>query len=173
MFRISAFLISVFVLGGWLGATKPKALNPEVFARTDLTTTLAEGIDRELRPIVSIQNGELQLIFFGATWCHVCQKQSSILEELNSKLTRYQLHITGVAILDTEENFRAHAAEHPKPVYSLFDRDNTISKLLNISSVPNVAIWNKRNGILKIFNGLISTEMLIHQLDTLTSAPQQ
>ena len=115
-------------------------------------------------------NGKVVLINFWSSWCSTCDEESYMLQEVWSEVEPSgNIQFLGVDYVDTETPASQFIAEHGMIYPNCPDLGSNISKLFEITGVPETFLIDQ-NGILKAiqigpFNSTEDLRDFINQTD--------
>ena len=143
--------ILVIVLGGLLvasgmaGASSTETSGPA----PDFTLVDRSGQSVSLSDL----KGQVVLINFWATWCGPCRKEMPLLEQLYSRYEPLGFTLLGVNVEEGDVNAEAFLAETPVSFPILFDPENQVSKLYDVSAMPSTVLVDRQGNMRFLHHG--------------------
>ena len=147
MLRLSIFAVSLFITtlfifnnsyAGELSGPAP-----------DFTLKSKSGSNLKL----SEQRGNVVMINFWASWCGPCRQEMPLLDEMYRKYKKLGFTIWGVNIEPDSSNAQRLLKDVPVTFPILFDTQNSVSKMYNVSAMPSTVLVDRNGNLRYIHKG--------------------
>lgn len=99
------------------------------------------------------KKNSLTLISFWASWCSPCIKEFPELEKFQKKYKALGFKVLGVNVDDSIQLAQKSLSQHAPQLVSIYDKDQRLLDLLNISSMPYNILVNSKGEILRRLTG--------------------
>jgi peroxiredoxin len=101
---------------------------------------------RELR-------GQVIMINFWATWCGPCRQEMPLLEQMYRKYQPMGFTMLGVNVEPDPSGAEDWLKETPVSFPILFDKENRVSKLYNVSGMPSSVLIDRKGNVRYLHRG--------------------
>jgi thiol-disulfide isomerase/thioredoxin len=92
--------------------------------------------------------GQVVMINFWATWCGPCRQEMPLLEQMYKKYKPMGFTMVGINVEEDSSGAEGWLKQTPVTFPILFDRENRVSKLYNVSGMPSSVLID-RKGIVR------------------------
>jgi peroxiredoxin len=138
----------LFGLGVLVGAVAapPSATgdSPAQLARIDLQKPLFNLDDLNRRPVsLADQHSEIVIVHFFATWCEPCREELPALNRLVARSDSAKLRVLSVSVAEVDVRVRNFVEKLPVNFPVLLDRDRSVAKDWNVSTLPTTFILDR------------------------------
>lgn len=100
--------------------------------------TLKSNSGKNIR--LSELKGQVVLINFWASWCGPCRQEMPKLQELHNKYQKLGFTVLGINVEKDASKANQIVAKGGISFPILYDSENTVSKLYNVSAMPSTVI---------------------------------
>ncbi|HEY7377501.1 MAG TPA: TlpA disulfide reductase family protein [Steroidobacteraceae bacterium] len=97
--------------------------------------------------------GQVVMINFWATWCGPCRQEMPLLEQMYRKYRPMGFTLLGVNVEPDSSGAANWLKETPVSFPILFDRENQVSKLYNVSGMPSSVFIDRKGNIRSLHRG--------------------
>ncbi|HHQ14695.1 MAG TPA: TlpA family protein disulfide reductase [Chromatiales bacterium] len=97
--------------------------------------------------------GQVVLINFWATWCGPCRKEMPLLEQLYERYEPLGFTLLGVNVEENPKDADAFLKETPVTFPVLFDPDNRVSKMYDVSAMPSTVLVDRKGQMRFLHHG--------------------
>ncbi|HEY4644834.1 MAG TPA: TlpA disulfide reductase family protein [Steroidobacteraceae bacterium] len=97
--------------------------------------------------------GQVVMINFWATWCGPCRQEMPLLEQMYKKYKPMGFTLLGVNVEPDPSGAEGWLAETPVSFPILFDRENRVSKLYNVSGMPSSVLIDRKGNVRYLHRG--------------------
>ena len=115
----------------------------------DFTLTNREGGTVTLSDL----QGQVVLINFWATWCGPCRKEMPLLEALYQRYEPLGFTLLGVNVEEGGADAEAFLKDTPVSFPVLFDPQNQVSKLYDVSAMPSTVLVDRNGNMRYLHHG--------------------
>ena len=143
--RSVLLLAGLMVAVGMAGATSVEISGPA----PDFTLKDRDGNTVSLSDL----KGQVVLINFWATWCGPCRKEMPLLEQLHARYEPLGFKLLGVNVEEGNVNAEAFLTETPVTFPILFDPENQVSKLYDVSAMPSTVLVDRQGNMRYLHHG--------------------
>jgi peroxiredoxin len=102
---------------------------------------------------LSALRGQVVMINFWATWCGPCRQEMPLLEQMYRKYKPMGFTLLGVNVEPDPSGAEGWLAETPVSFPILFDRENRVSKLYNVSGMPSSVLIDRKGNVRYLHRG--------------------
>jgi len=93
------------------------------------------------------------MINFWATWCGPCRQEMPLLEQMYKKYHPMGFTMVGVNVEPDSSGAEGWLKETPVSFPILFDRQNQVSKLYNVSGMPSSVLIDRKGNVRYLHKG--------------------
>ena len=97
--------------------------------------------------------GQVVMINFWATWCGPCRQEMPLLEQMYKKYRPMGFTLLGVNVEPDPSGAEGWLAATPVSFPILFDRENRVSKLYNVSGMPSSVLIDRNGNVRYLHRG--------------------
>jgi thiol-disulfide isomerase/thioredoxin len=97
--------------------------------------------------------GQVVMINFWATWCGPCRQEMPLLEQMYKKYRPMGFTLLGVNVEPDPVGAEDWLKETPVSFPILFDRENRVSKLYNVSGMPSSVLVDRKGNVRYLHRG--------------------
>ena len=97
--------------------------------------------------------GQVVMINFWATWCGPCRQEMPLLEQMYKKYRPMGFTMLGVNVEPDPSGAENWLKETPVTFPILFDRENRVSKLYNVSGMPSSVLIDRKGHVRYLHRG--------------------
>ena len=97
--------------------------------------------------------GQVVMINFWATWCGPCRQEMPLLEQMYRKYRPMGFTMLGVNVEPDPSGAEDWLKETPVSFPILFDRENRVSKLYNVSGMPSSVLIDRKGNVRYLHRG--------------------
>jgi thiol-disulfide isomerase/thioredoxin len=97
--------------------------------------------------------GQVVMINFWATWCGPCRQEMPLLEQMYKKYRPMGFTLLGVNVEPDPSGAEDWLKETPVSFPILFDRENRVSKLYNVSGMPSSVLIDRKGNVRYLHRG--------------------
>lgn len=115
----------------------------------DFTLTSRDGQTVSLSEL----KGQVVMINFWATWCGPCRQEMPLLEQLYTRYEGLGFTLLGVNIEEDSKLADRFLEETPVTFPILFDPENGVSKLYNVSAMPSTVLVDRAGNVRYLHHG--------------------
>jgi thiol-disulfide isomerase/thioredoxin len=103
--------------------------------------------------VLSELRGQVVMINFWATWCGPCRQEMPLLEQMYKKYRPMGFTLLGVNVEPDPAGAEDWLKETPVSFPILFDRENRVSKLYNVSGMPSSVLIDRKGNVRYLHRG--------------------
>jgi thiol-disulfide isomerase/thioredoxin len=93
------------------------------------------------------------MINFWATWCGPCRQEMPLLEQMYKKYRPMGFTLLGVNVEPDPAGAEDWLKETPVTFPILFDRENRVTKLYNVSGMPSSVLIDRKGNVRYLHRG--------------------
>ena len=97
--------------------------------------------------------GQVVMINFWATWCGPCRQEMPLLEQMHKKYRPMGFTLVGINVEEDSSGAEAWLQKTPVTFPILFDRENRVSKLYNVSGMPSSVLIDRKGNVRYLHRG--------------------
>jgi peroxiredoxin len=97
--------------------------------------------------------GQVVMINFWATWCGPCRQEMPLLEQMHKKYRGMGFTLLGVNVEPDSSGAEGWLKQTPVSFPILFDRENRVSKLYNVSGMPSSVLIDRKGNVRYLHRG--------------------
>ncbi len=97
--------------------------------------------------------GQVVLVNFWATWCGPCRKEMPLLEQIYQRYRGLGFTLLAVNVEEDSAGADRWLKDTPVTFPVLFDRDNHVSKLYQVTAMPSTVIIDRKGQVRFIHYG--------------------
>jgi thiol-disulfide isomerase/thioredoxin len=97
--------------------------------------------------------GQVVMINFWATWCGPCRQEMPLLEQMHKKYKPMGFTLVGINVEEDSSGAEAWLKQTPVSFPILFDRENRVSKLYNVSGMPSSVLIDRKGNVRYLHRG--------------------
>ena len=97
--------------------------------------------------------GQVVMINFWATWCGPCRQEMPLLEQMHKKYQPMGFTLVGINVEEDSSGAEAWLQKTPVTFPILFDRQNRVSKLYNVSGMPSSVLIDRKGNVRYLHRG--------------------
>jgi peroxiredoxin len=97
--------------------------------------------------------GQVVMINFWATWCGPCRQEMPLLEQLYSRYESLGFTLLGVNVEENSHDAESFLEDTPVSFPILFDPENGVSQLYNVSAMPSTVIVDRSGNMRFLHHG--------------------
>ena len=97
--------------------------------------------------------GQVVMINFWATWCGPCRQEMPLLEQLHQRYEPLGFTLLGVNVEEDSSNAEEFLHETPVTFPILFDPENSVSKLYDVSAMPSTVVVDRQGNVRFLHHG--------------------
>jgi thiol-disulfide isomerase/thioredoxin len=97
--------------------------------------------------------GQVVMINFWATWCGPCRQEMPLLEQMYKKYRPMGFTLLGVNVEPDPAGAEDWLKQTPVTFPILFDRENRVSKLYNVSGMPSSVLIDRKGNLRYLHRG--------------------
>ncbi|MCL4776444.1 MAG: TlpA family protein disulfide reductase [Gammaproteobacteria bacterium] len=102
---------------------------------------------------LSSLRGQVVLVNFWATWCGPCRKEMPLLEQIYQRYKGLGFTLLAVNVEEDSGGADQWLRDTPVSFPVLFDRDNRVSKLYQVTAMPSTVIIDRKGQVRFIHYG--------------------
>lgn len=136
------FLLLPLALGALATRPATAALVPQAPA-PDFRLPMPDG--RNLR--LAEQRGQVVLVNFWASWCGPCRQEMPLLDALYQRYKGLGFTLLGVNVEEDSAGADKWLRDTPVSFPVLFDRENRVSKLYDVTAMPSTVIVDRKGQV--------------------------
>jgi peroxiredoxin len=91
--------------------------------------------------------GQVVLINFWATWCGPCRKEMPLLDQIYQRYKGLGFTLLGVNVEEDSAGAENWLKQTPVTFPVLFDRENRVSKLYEVTAMPSTVIVDRKGQV--------------------------
>jgi peroxiredoxin len=137
--RMAAAVMAV--MAGMLAA--PVGAGSALPPAPDFTLPARAGGDLSLSGL----KGQVVLINFWATWCGPCRKEMPLLEQIYARYKGLGFTLLAVNVEEDSAGAEKWLKDTPVTFPVLFDRQNAVSKLYDVTAMPSTVIVDRKGQV--------------------------
>ncbi|MBC8343548.1 MAG: TlpA family protein disulfide reductase [Bacteroidetes bacterium] len=111
-----------------------------------------------------IQNSQSAMLYFWATWCHVCAKETPKMLKLSDEFPKVQF--IPVAYPESPEKMKSFIKKKKYKLNTYIDYSGNVFNKFDVKATPTVVILDQNNEV--VFNGYKSVRTYKKLLNKLT-----
>ncbi len=115
----------------------------------DFTLTSRDGQAVSLSEL----KGQVVMINFWATWCGPCRQEMPLLEQLYTRYESLGFTLLGVNVEENSKDADVFLKDTPVTFPILFDPENGVSKLYNVSAMPSTVLVDRAGNVRFLHHG--------------------
>jgi peroxiredoxin len=97
--------------------------------------------------------GQVVMINFWASWCVPCKEEMPLLEQMYRKYRPMGFTLLGVNVEPQQDKAEALLEKTPVSFPVLFDRENRVSKLYNVTGMPSSVLIDREGNVRYLHRG--------------------
>jgi peroxiredoxin len=97
--------------------------------------------------------GQVVMINFWASWCGPCRQEMPLLEKMYKKYKPLGFTLVGVNVEPDPSGADGYLKTTPVTYPILFDRENKVSKLYNVSAMPSSVLVDRKGKVRYVHHG--------------------
>lgn len=169
IFAVAGLVLAFAVVGLILtrgDASNAASSKPTVEAKEaapDFTLALIQGGNFHLGD----HKGKPILINFFASWCLPCRDEAPVLEKIAHEYGAKGVVFLGIAVDDTEEKMKGFMTKYGVTFPVGLDKTASVQKSFGLYGIPTTYFINKQGIINYFHSGIVTEELLQHELDKL------
>ncbi|GIK34592.1 MAG: hypothetical protein AMXMBFR45_11280 [Gammaproteobacteria bacterium] len=140
---LAALAVTLLMLPGLAPAAPASAPAPE------FSLPARSGGDVSLSSL----RGQVVLVNFWATWCGPCRKEMPLLEQIYQRYKGLGFTLLAVNVEEDSGGADQWLRDTPVSFPVLFDRDNRVSKLYQVTAMPSTVIIDRKGQVRFIHYG--------------------
>lgn len=105
------------------------------------------------RLALSELRGQVVMINFWATWCGPCRQEMPLLEQMYRKYRALGFTLLGINVEPDPASAEGWLKETPVSFPILFDHENRVSKLYNVSGMPSSVLIDRKGNVRYLHRG--------------------
>ena len=118
--------------------------SPAQLARNDAQKPPFNLDDLNRQPVsLADRRSEIILVHFFATWCEPCRDELPALNRLVARTDRANLRVISISVAEVDVRVRNFVEKLPVNFPVLLDRDRSIAKDWNVSTLPTTFILDR------------------------------
>lgn len=99
--------------------------------------------------------GQVVLINFWATWCGPCRKEMPLLDQIYQRYKSLGFTLLAVNVEEDSAGAEKWLAATPVSFPVLFDRQNAVSKLYDVTAMPSTVIVDRKGNVRFVHYGYV------------------
>jgi peroxiredoxin len=127
-------MVAALLLGPAVAGTAPAP---------DFTLPARSGGEMSLNGL----KGQVVLINFWATWCGPCRKEMPLLDQIYQRYKDLGFTLLGVNVEEDSAGAENWLKQTPVSFPVLFDRQNRVSKLYEVTAMPSTVIVDRKGQV--------------------------
>ena len=160
----AAIVILVVLVAGYVMSQPPREAGGvgNVAADFSLPEVTSAGLSGQTVTLSSFR-GQVVVLEFMVSWCHVCQQMSSSIAYINEKYRDQGVVLLSVAGSQqgaTAESTVEFMKQYGATWTHVLDTDNSVFTRYKVDATPTYLIVDRDGKILSRFQGLVSTDAL-------------
>lgn len=132
-------------------------------AAPDFKMALFEGGNFQL----SAQKGKVVVINFFASWCVSCGEETPFIEKASRKYSPQTVAFLAIAVDDTEKKAKEFMKKMGLTIPAGLDKTGKIKESYGLYGMPTTFFIDKNGKISYFHAGVVSEELLKHEIDKL------
>jgi len=118
--------------------------SPAQLARIDTQKPPFNLDDLNRQPVaLADQRSEIVLVHFFATWCEPCRDELPALNRLVARTDPAKLRVLTISVAEVDVRVRNFVEKLPVSFPVLLDRDRSVAKAWNVSTLPTTFILDR------------------------------
>jgi peroxiredoxin len=97
--------------------------------------------------------GQVILLNFWASWCGPCRQEMPLLEKLQQRYSALGFTVLGVNVEEDPSKAKSLLKDIPVSFPILFDTQNTVSKLYDVSAMPSTVMIDRDGNMRYLHKG--------------------
>lgn len=148
-------------LGKWIraaglcGALAVSSLAPSSLVSASNSVAPPFTLPSRAGDTVSLEQlkGKVVMLNFWASWCGPCRTEMPLLEQMHKRYSSLGFTLLGVNVEANTTDAERWLQETPVSFPVLFDRDNKVSKLYDVSVMPSTVFIDRKGNIRYLHKG--------------------
>lgn len=105
--------------------------------------------------IVSLDQlkGQVVMLNFWASWCGPCRQEMPLLDQMHKRYSSLGFTLLGVNVEANTQDAEKWLAQTPVTFPVLFDRQNKVSKLYDVSAMPSTVFIDRKGTVRYLHRG--------------------
>ena len=129
----------------------------------DFKMALFDGGDFQL----SAHKGKVVVINFFASWCVSCGEETPVIEKASHKYSPQTVAFLAIAVDDTEKKAKEFLKKTGLTIHAGLDKTGKIKESYGLYGMPTTFFIDKSGKISYFHAGVVSEELLKHEIDKL------
>lgn len=105
--------------------------------------------------IVSLDQlkGQVVMLNFWASWCGPCRQEMPLLDQMHKRYSSLGFTLVGVNVEANTQDAEKWLAQTPVTFPVLFDKENKVSKLYDVSAMPSTVFIDRKGNVRYLHRG--------------------
>jgi len=121
------------------------------------STTVAPGFTLPSRSGDSISleqlKGQVVMLNFWASWCGPCRQEMPLLDQMHKRYSSLGFTLLGVNVEEDTTAAEKWLAQTPVTFPVLYDKDNKVSQLYQVDSMPSTVFIDRKGNVRYLHRG--------------------
>lgn len=97
--------------------------------------------------------GQVVMLNFWASWCGPCRQEMPLLDQMHKRYSSLGFTLVGVNVEENTQDAEKWLAQTPVSFPVLFDKENKVSKLYDVSAMPSTVFIDRKGNVRYLHRG--------------------